>query len=387
MFLALSQADPLFDEVPDRRGRHSLKWGKYEGRDILPLWVADMDYCGPPEVIEVAKDHAEFGHFGYGKPSPALAELIIDRMDKFHDWRIQPNWLVWLPGMVCGFNVAIRAIGNEGDEVLSNIPVYPPFLTAPGNFGQNLVGVPMSIERDRHTIDFDALETAVSPRSKTFLFCHPHNPVGTQFTHAELERFAEFCLRHDLIVCSDEIHCDLLLDEGSTHIPLAAISSEIADKTITLMAPSKTFNLPGFGCSFAIISNPELRLRYKKACAGIVPDPPAMGFTLAEAAYRHGEPWRQRLLHYLRANRDLALSRLGAISGLSAFPVSATYLLWIDARGLAVENPQKFFEEAGVGLSDGADFGSPGFLRLNLGCTRALLEQALDRMEQAVGAR
>ena len=343
-----------------------------------------MDFRTLPEVIETAKDYANFGNFGYGKPSPALTELIIERMDKFHNWRIQPNWLVWLPGMVCGFNVAIRAIGNEGDEVLSNIPVYPPFLTAPGNFGQTLAGIPMTIDGDRHTIDFDGLATTVSPRSKTFLFCHPHNPVGTQFTRIELERFAEFCLRHDLNVCSDEIHCDLLLDEGTSHIPLAVVSPDIADKTITLMAPSKTFNLPGFGCSFAIIPNLELRLRYKKACSGIVPDPPAMGFALAETAYRHGEYWRKRLLNYLRANRDLALSRLAEIPGLSAFPVSATYLLWIDARRLAVENPQKFFEKAGVGLSDGADFGSPGFLRLNLGCTRALLKQALDRMEQAV---
>ena len=383
----MSHSDPLFDEVPDRRGRNSLKWGKYEGRDVLPLWVADMDYRSPPQVIEVAKNLAEFGNFGYGKPSPALTELVIERMESLHDWQIQPNWLVWLPGMVCGFNIAIRAMGKEGDEVLSNIPVYPPFLMAPGNFGQNLAGVPMILEEARHTMDFDGLVSAISPQSKTFLFCHPHNPVGTQFTRHELERFAEFCLRYDLGVCSDEIHCDLLLDPGAQHLPLATISPEIADKSITLMAPSKTFNLPGFGCSFAIISNPELRLRYKKACKGIVPDPPAMGFSLAEAAYRHGEPWRQRLLKYLRANRDLALGRLAAIPDLLPFPLSATYLLWIDARDLAVENPQRFFEEAGVGLSDGADFGSPGFLRLNLGCARALLEQALDRMERAVRNR
>ena len=380
----MSYADPLFDEVPDRRDRHSLKWDRYKDRDILPLWVADMDFRSPPEVIETAKEAAVHGNYGYGKPSPDLPEVVVDRMEKVYGWKIEPQWIVWLPGMVCGFNAACRAYGQPGDQVLSAIPVYPPFLSAPGNFGQELTQVPLVLEDDRYEMDFDALETATTERSKTFLFCHPHNPVGTIFSRPELERFAEYCLRHELVACSDEIHCDLLLEESSTHLPLAAVSPEIAEKTITLMAPSKTFNLPGFGCSFAIISNSDLRIKYKKSCAGIVPDPTAMSFALAETAYLHGEPWRQRLLAYLRGNRDFALERLRAIPGLHPYPVSATYLLWMDARGLDLNNPHKFFEDAGVGLSNGADFGTPGFLRLNFGCTRTLLEQALDRMEQAV---
>ncbi len=383
----MSYADPLFDEAPDRRGHHSLKWGKYEGRDILPLWVADMDFRSPPEVINAAKEAVDHGNYGYGKPPHTLPEIVVARMEECYGWTIEPNWIIWLPGMVCGFNVACRACGQSGDEVLSSIPVYPPFLSAPGNFDQQLVRVPMVLENERHELDFDALENAATEQSKTFLLCHPHNPTGTIFSRPELERFADYCLRHDLVACSDEIHCDLLLEEDSKHLPLAAVSSEIAEQTITLMAPSKTFNLPGFGCSFAIIPNPKLRIKFKKACAGIVPDPPAMSFTLAEAAYRHGEPWRQRLLAYLRGNRDFALERLRAIPDLRPYPVSATYLLWMDARELGVKNPHKFFEEAGVGLSNGADFGTPGFLRLNFGCTRTLLEQALDRMEQAVSDR
>ena len=343
-----------------------------------------MDFRSPPEVIAAAEEAASHGIYGYGKASPELPRLIVERMAKLHDWEIEPSWLVWLPGMVCAFNVACRMTAKPGDDILSNVPVYPPFLSAPGHSGQNLVQVPMSLEGERHVMDFDALEDAVTPRSRGFLLCHPHNPVGTRFSRPELERFAEYALRNDLTVCSDEIHCDLLLEKGASHLPLAALSPEIADRTITLMAPSKTFNLPGFGFSFAVISNPDLRLRYKKAMAGIVPDPPALGFTLAEAAYRHGEPWRQRLLAYLRGNRDLAQERLRAIPGLHTFDLAATYLLWLDARELGVERPQALFEDAGVGLSEGADFGAPGHLRLNLGCSRTLLEQALDRMERAV---
>jgi cystathionine beta-lyase len=185
------------------------------------------------------------------------------------------------------------------------------------------------------------------------------------------------------VICSDEIHCDLLLDPDLRHIPLGNLGPETAEHTITLMAPSKTYNLPGFGCSFAIISNSDLRLRFKKAMAGIVPDPAAMGFHLSEAAYRNGEEWRQSLLTYLHSNRDYAMSRLQSMDGLLPYSPSATYLLWIDARKLSTDHPHRFFEENGVGLSDGSDFGAPGFLRLNLGCSRNLLEQALDRMERA----
>ena len=375
---------PLFDEVPERRGTHSLKWDKYGDRDVLPLWVADMDFRSPPEIIEAAKQAAAFGNYGYGKPSPKLVETIVERLAERYEWNVEPGWIVWLPGMVCAFNLALRAVGRPGDDVISAVPVYPPFLTAPANFGQNLVKVPLALADDRWSLDFDALEAAVTERCSSLLLCHPHNPVGTVFRRDELERLAEFCLLHDIVPCSDEIHCEMILDEETVHYPLASISPEIADRAITLMAPSKTFNLAGFGCSFAIISNNDLRARYKKSMAGIVPDPPAMGFTLAEAAYRHGEPWRKALMVYLRANRDLAYERLLAMPGLKAFRNAATYLMWIDARELGVEDPSRFFEDHGIGLSNGRDFGSPGYLRLNLGCTQALLSEALDRMDAAL---
>ncbi|MFP6899545.1 MAG: aminotransferase class I/II-fold pyridoxal phosphate-dependent enzyme, partial [Opitutales bacterium] len=214
----------LFDEVPERRGTNSLKWDKYDDSGIIPMWVADLDFRSPPEVIKAAEQAASFGNYGYGKPSSKLVETVVDRMSERYDWEIDPRWIVWLPGMVCAFNLALRAFGKPGDEVMSAIPVYPPFFTAPGNFDQNLVAVQLALDDGRWSLDFDAMESAVTKHCRNLLFCHPHNPVGTVFTREELERLSEFCIGHDLVACSDEIHCDMILEEGIEHYPLASIS-------------------------------------------------------------------------------------------------------------------------------------------------------------------
>ena len=372
-----------FDDCPDRKDRPSLKWGKYSGRDILPLWVADMDFRAPPAVVDTARKEAEFGNYGYAKCHPELTEAVLEYSNRLYDWKIDPNWIVWLPGMVCALNVCCRMQQDSASQVLTHVPVYPPFLSAPGNFDLTCTQLPLILQGNSFSMDFELMEKTPTQPGDLFLLCHPHNPVGTAFNNEELERFSRWAEERELLVCSDEIHCDLLLEPNLKHLPLANLNPKIAGHTITLMAPSKTYNLPGFGCSFAVISNPDIRLRFKKAMAGIVPDPPAMGFRLAEIAYRNGEEWRQELLKYLRKNRDFALERLNKMKGLTPYSPEATYLLWIDARELKAENPHRFFEEHGVGLSDGSDFGSPGFLRLNLGCSKSLLGQALDRMERA----
>lgn len=372
-----------FDDCPDRRGKPGLKWGKYEGKDILPLWVADMDFRAPPAVLETAQKEAEFGNYGYAKAHPGLIDSVVRHCQSIYGWKIDPNWLVWLPGMVCALNVCCRMQQGKARQALTHVPVYPPFLSAPGNFDLSCTHLPLKLEGSRFSMDFQRMENTPTQPGDLFMLCHPHNPVGTAFTREELERFSKWARERELVICSDEIHCDLLLDPDLRHIPLGNLDPETAEHTITLMAPSKTYNLPGFGCSFAIISNSDLRIRFKKAMAGIVPDPAAMGFHLAESAYKDGEEWRQSLLEYLRTNRDYAMSRLQTMPGLIPYSPSATYLLWMDARQLKVEHPHRFFEENGVGLSDGSDFGAPGFLRLNLGCSRNLLEQALDRMERA----
>ncbi|MEK9633005.1 MAG: aminotransferase class I/II-fold pyridoxal phosphate-dependent enzyme, partial [Opitutae bacterium] len=281
----MSNREPYFEDIPDRRDTNSLKWGKYSGRDVIPLWVADMDFKSPPGVVERAAAEADFGHSGSAKSPACLVEVISEGCKDLYGWEIESSWIVWLPGMVCALNVSCRVFEKESSQVFTQTPVYPPFLSAPGNFDLPCTRVPMVLDQGRFGIDFDALVALPSNPSDLFMLCHPHNPVGSAFTKEELAKFAEWACRKDLYVCSDEIHCDLLLEPGLKHTPLASLGAEVADRSITLMAPSKTYNLPGFGCSYAIISNGKLRSRFKKAMAGIVPDPPAMGFALAESGW------------------------------------------------------------------------------------------------------
>lgn len=380
----MNNLDILFDDVPDRIGTNSLKWAKYESKDIIPLWVADMDFRSPASVVKVAQDLSSNGNFGYGVCPPTLNTTVSTRCENLYDWSINENWINWLPGMVCGLNIACRVFERESSQVITNTPVYPPFLYAPGNFGLNSTQVPMLLEGDRFTIDFVALYDLKTCAGDLFMLCHPHNPVGTSFTREELEKLGKYIIDRELFICSDEIHCDLIIEPSKKHIPFASLSEPIADRTITLMAPSKTFNLPGFGCSFSVISNSELRQRFRNAMKGIVPDPPAMGFRLAEVAYQDGDAWRGRLINYLRFNRDFAYKEILEMQGLIPYSPEATYLMWIDARDLPLDCPQTFFEGAGVGLSNGRDFGAPGFLRLNLGCTNELLRKAISRMQTAI---
>ena len=374
---------PEFDHPPNRVGSCSLKWDRYDDPNVIPLWVADMDFKSPQSVLETVRHSSEHGNFGYGNPPSGLFEIIVSRTSELYNWTIDPNWIVWLPGMVCALNVTCRALTGEASKAIIQTPIYPPFLTASANFDLPLAKVPLTLDNGRFTIDFRSLSELKTQPGDLFMLCHPHNPVGTLFNKEELNLLIQWVVERDLYLCSDEIHCDLILDDELQHIPPASLDHRIAEKTITLMAPSKTFNIAGFGCSFAVISNPGLRAKFKKAMRGIVPDPPALGFLLAEAAYRDGEAWRFSLIKYLQGNREMAMSALNQMEGLVPYSPEATYLLWIDATNLPVDRPHKFFEENGVGLSDGADFDAPGFLRLNLGCSRKLLAEALARMSKA----
>ena len=292
--------------------------------------------------------------------------------------------VVVLSGLVSGLNVTARAVGEVCDDVLTSIPIYPPFLSAPKNQDRTLSKFTMVKNGDRWGFDIDAFEKAITPKTKMFILCNPHNPLGRIFSKEELLQVAEMCEKHDMIICSDEIHCDLLLDQTKQHIPTAALSPEIAERTITLMAPSKTFNIAGIGLSFAIISNEKLRNQFHRAMQGIVPHPNLFGYTAALAAYRDSNDWLAELLDYLSENEKIVQDRINNIPGLSTTPVEATYLAWTDARDLPVDNPHQFFEDAGVGLSNGRDFHGRGFVRLNFGCPRAMLIGALDRMQNAV---
>lgn len=371
-----------FDRVIDRRGGDSIKWNRYAGRDVLPLWVADMDFAAPPAVAEALHARVAQGVFGYPAPWPGLVEAVVGHLDAMYGWSVQPEWIVWLPGLVTGLNVACRAV--EGD-VLTATPVYPPFLSAPRLSGRALHAVGL-IERDGlWQWDWDALEAA-APATRLLLLCHPHNPVGRCWHAEELARLAVLAERHDWIVCSDEIHCDLILDPERRHLPFACLGPEAAGRSITLMAPSKTFNIPGLGCAFAVIPDAALRRRFAATARGIVPDVNILGLVACEAAYRHGGAWRQELVQTLAANRDRVEAAVADLPGLSMTHVEATYLAWIDARGLGLDHPARHFEVHGLGLSDGADFGSPGWVRLNFGCPPATLDEALRRLRSACAA-
>lgn len=369
----------IFDTPPDRRASDSIKWSKYAGRDILPLWVADMDFAAPPAVLERLQQRLAHGVFGYGGAWPTLTDAVIAHLAGEYQWQIEPEWLVWLPGLVTGLNVACRAV--DGD-VLTATPIYPPFLSAPQLSGRALHRVELACPDGHWQWDKNAL-LATSTASRLFLLCHPHNPVGRCWHRDELLELAAFAAARDLIVCSDEIHCGLILDADKRHIPFANLSPDAAQRSITLMAPSKTFNIPGLGCAFAVIPDAGLRRRFERAMAGIVPHVNVLGLAACEAAYRDCTDWHRELVAYLAGNRDRVEAAVNALPGAKMSHVEATYLAWIDVRELGLAKPAAHFEAHGLGLSDGADFGAPGWLRLNFGCSRSTLDAALDRFRKA----
>ncbi|HTS55238.1 MAG TPA: PatB family C-S lyase [Burkholderiales bacterium] len=376
-----------FDEVIDRHGTAAIKWEKYAGRNVIPMWVADMDFRSAPAIIDALRRRVEHGVFGYTDPPDELGHVIVAALARDYGWKIQPEWLMWMPGLVTGINLVSRAIGEDGDDVVTAVPVYHPFLSGPVHQRRSVTRVPMRLDGTKWVWDLERLEAAITPRSKLLLLCNPHNPVGRVFTGEELSHLARIAQRYDLIIAADEIHCGLVLDADKPHVPIATLGEDTAARTITLMAASKTFNLPGLACAFAVVSNPTLRARLANAAAGIVPRVNAMGFAATLAAYRDGADWRRALVDYLRVNRDLVIERIGGTPGLSITPIEATYLAWIRVDVPAVREPVTFFEEAGVGLYDGRAFGAEGYVRLNFGCPRSLLEQGLDRMERAMRAR
>jgi cysteine-S-conjugate beta-lyase len=378
-----------FDTLVERRGTASVKWDRYKGRDILPMWVADMDFKSPPAVVRALCQRAEEGVFGYTLPPERLGDVIVARLAEAYGWQVAPEWLVWLPGLVTGLNVACRAVGEDFDAVMTAVPVYPPFLSAPGFSRRELITVPLKEAHLRWTFDFDRLEAMITDKTRLFILCNPHNPVGRVFSREELHQLAVICQRHDIVICSDEIHCDLVFD-GHEHISIASLSPEVERRTITLIAPSKTYNIAGIHASVAIITDPDLRQRFEAARAGLVPRLGVLGNVAMLSAYRDGEAWLEQAMAYMQANRDFLYDYVNSwLPGITMARPEGTYLAWLDCRGADLPgNPHKFFlEEAGVALNDGATFGKggEGFVRLNFACPRATLERALEQMREALG--
>jgi len=377
------------DEIIDRRASDSVKWQHY-GQEALPLWVADMDFPAPQPVIQALRDRVEHGIFGYGKEPPELRSLFVERLQQLYGWEVSPDALVFLPGIVSAFNLASRAVTRPGDGLLLQTPVYFPLLRIPRNAHLVMNEMELTLRSDgQYEIDFDQFQAAITGRTRILMLCSPHNPVGRVFRRDELERMAEICLRHDIVICSDEIHCDLVFP-GHPHLPIASLAPEIAAQTITLMAPSKTYNIAGIHASVAIIQDRDLQKRFEAARGDLVPRLDVLGHTAILAAYRDGGDWLNQVLGYLEANRDYLFETLAAgnLPGLTMAKPEGTYLAWLDCRnaGLPGNAHEFFLQEARVALNDGATFGAggEGFVRLNFACPRATLVEALERMRQAL---
>jgi cystathionine beta-lyase len=373
-----------FDIPVDRQGTQSLRWDKYAGRDVIPLWVADMDFRSPPAVVDALRRRVDHGVYGYTLPPPELTGLIVERMQRLYRWTVHHDWIVFLPGVVSGLYLAANRLTRAEEHILSPSPVYYHLFRAAQSAPRAWSDVPMVLERGRWVWDEDRLAAAVKRNSRMLMLCNPHNPGGTIFSGDELARIAACAAKHNLLICSDEIHCDLLLDQEKPHVPIASLAPEISRRTITLMAPSKSFNIAGTGVAFAIIEDAGLRKAFSFDLKRSVHDATLFGYEAALAAYRDGQPWLNALLDYLRGNRDLLQAAVARLPGVEMAHLESTFLAWIDCSGLGLADPHAHFLKHGLGLSPGADFGAPGFVRLNLGTQRSVLSDALARFERAV---
>lgn len=374
-----------FDEVINRKNTDSFKWDFFQDPEgTIPMPVADMDFRSPEPILQALREVTEHGVFGYSIVPEELKNVLQERLERLYGWKTQKEWQVWIPGLVPAITATCRAIGEVGDAVLTSIPVYHPFHLAPSYVGKKLQTFPLIEVENRWTFDFDALEKAISEETKLFMLCNPYNPSGTVFNLDELEKLIEVCQKHNLVICADEIHCDLILDINKKHIPIASLSQQAENMTVTLLAPSKTFNIAGLGCSVAIIPNPELRQKFNAAKDGFFPPLPRHSMVAALAAYKDCEDWRLQLIDYLKANHDYMFQELNGYKGLKMLPLEATYLAWIDARETGIEDIQERILAAGVRLMNGKIFMGEGFLRLNFACPKSVLEEAVKRIKIAL---
>jgi cysteine-S-conjugate beta-lyase len=370
-----------FTTVIDRSNTGSWKYEAF-APDVLPVWVADMDFQSPPCVLEALHRAVDHGIFGYSTARKELKTLLLERLATRHQWQVQPEDIVFLPGLVTALNLATRLL-PAGAEVLIPTPAYPPFLSCAPHQHKTTIRVPMKCDGKTWTLDFDALQAAVTPKTALLILCNPHNPTGRSFTREELSQVAKFVEKNNLLLVSDEIHCDILLNPSATHHSIAAVCPDIKARSITLLSPSKTFNLAGIGCAFAVIENADLRNRFKPPSDDLVPHVSQLGYVAMEAAYRHGEPWRQALIAQLRDNCKQVEETVRSCRGLSMIPPEATYLAWIDCRARGLDDPAEHTLKHKLAVGSGRYFGADGFIRINFACPPATLKEVLNRLASA----
>ncbi|GAA5116673.1 PatB family C-S lyase [Luteolibacter yonseiensis] len=374
-----------FDTPITRRGTGCIKYDRRPELD--PFWVADMDFASAPAILEALHKRVDHGIFGYAQAHEGLNSAILTYLRDRRNTDVPIDHIVHLGGLVPALSLSARAFCKAGDAVMTCTPVYPPFIGVHHDAHVSLITVDHAKADGRWVFDWEAMENAVTPETKVFLLCNPQNPLGRVFSGEEVEKLALFCETHDLVLVSDEIHCDLIFDEVTTpHFSALNLPETLAKRTITLLAPSKTWNIAGLGYAFAVIPDDTIRRKFSAARGHTLSEINGLAYYAAEAAYRDGEPWRQELVNYLKGNRDLLVEFINTrCPGMSVKPGEATYLAWIDARGLGLENPALHFEKkAGLFLSDGAYFGWPGWIRFNFGCPRARMLEGLEKIAAAL---
>jgi cystathionine beta-lyase len=382
-----------FDQVIDRNPTNSAKWSTRRARfgdeDIIPLWVADMDFPSPTAVTEALKARAEHPIYGYTVPSDGYYEALVKWMEKRNGWKIKREWVCFTPGVVTAIDISVQAYSHPGDKVILQTPVYYPFFSCVLNNGRQIVENPLKLENGRYLMDYEDLEKKIDARTKMIILCSPHNPIGRVWERSELEKLVEVCIRKDILIVSDEIHSDLIIG-NIKHTCVATISDEAACRTVTLTAPSKTFNLAGLKTSNIIISDRKLREAFTNVTSSLSLSANIFGLAAAEAAYSKGEAWLEELLEYLRGNFKTLQEYIATkIPELKVYPLEGTYLPWIDCKALGLDDAQLmefFLRKAKLWLDQGRVFGSQGsgFMRINIACPRSLLLKALDRLEGAV---
>jgi cystathionine beta-lyase len=375
-----------FDAPVDRSNSDSIRWDRYAAGDVIPLWVADMDFQSPPCVTGALAERVQHGVFGYTHAPDSLRHEIALYLANQYDWEVNPDWIVVLPSVVSGLYTAVRQLTSPGEHVIVPQPVYHHLRLACSEGPCPFTEIPLELSHDRWVLPWQTLGQFCQANTKLALLCNPQNPGGTVYTPSELQQFAAFCEERDILICSDEIHAGLVLDPKTRHTPIASLSKSTSMRTVTLMSLNKVFNFPGIGLAWAVAENPRLREVMQTDLHRTIADPGLLAYTATIAAIRHGESWRQSLLQYLRGNRDYVAARIKAMRPLSMATMEASYLAWIDCSDLNCADPHALFLGAGLALSPGSQFNAPQFVRLNFGTQRIVLEQALDRMAAAIKA-
>ena len=371
-----------FDSILDRKSFYSAKWCKYGDRDVLPFWVADMDFPVPSFLVAAVSKRLEHASLGYSNPPDSVTEAFVGWCAKRLRWIVDPDWLVWIHGVVPGLNLAVRSVGVTNDQILIPIPVYPPFLKLAGNNYRRMQQSSLVLTAGQWLMDFEDLRDKASACS-ALVVCNPQNPTGRIYTETELRQLAALCLDTNTVLVSDEIHWGLTLDSKQPHLPVASLDPEFANNTITLISHTKAYNIPGLQVGMAVIPNEKLRTAFIETQERLYGSISPLSFAAAEAAYRDESTWLSELNAYLSQNRELLQEAIDSTTNLSMTHVEGTCLGWIDASNIPVKDPAAYFEAFGLGLSPGKDFGSTNMVRFNFGTSKQVLQQGIERLLQA----